>query len=451
MLLFLLTASIVKAATTLVSNPAELTVAIKNAKPGDMILLAKGEWKNANLLFEANGIAGKSITISVEEKGATQLTGNSSLKFAGNYLVADGLFFTNGYAETGAVVEFRKNDKTLANNCRLTNCVFENYSKPDRFATDSWLILWGKNNRIDHCTIGDKLNAGTTLIVNLDDERSQQNFHSIDSNYFHLHSPLGSNGGETIRVGVSRYSLTSSNTIITHNYFEKCSGEVEIISVKSADNKVMQNTFFECEGGLVLRHGARNLVDGNLFICNNKQYTGGIRVINPGHTITNNLVLNSAGVRFRSALGVLNGVPNSQLNRYYQVKDANINHNSFINCAAIVFGAGKDNERTSSPQNVTFANNFISPSQKVLYEDLNKDGGIIFKNNFSERPLSAMPKGFTPVKTKMIDWHGLHFEYPTEPVAGADLRKVGFVEKNAVGAEWYHPTDNVEHPGKEIK
>jgi poly(beta-D-mannuronate) lyase len=146
------------------------------------------------------------------------LTGNSSLRLAGDYLVVSGLYFTDGYTATGSVIEFRKNEQLLANHCRVTNCVIENYSKPGRFDNDSWIVFWGKQNRMDHCTIGDKLNSGTTLIVELNDERSQQNYHSIDSNHFYRRSVLGSNGGELIRVGVSRYSLRlltrSLNTII---------------------------------------------------------------------------------------------------------------------------------------------------------------------------------------------------------------------------------------------
>ena len=438
------------ASNTLVHTQAELNDAIKKSMPRDKIILSKGEWKNTSILFEANGTAGKPITITAEEAGKTMLTGNSSLRFAGDYLVVSGLRFTDGYTTTGAIIEYRKSEQLIANHCRVTNCVIENYSKPERFSTDSWIVFWGKQNRMDHCTIGDKLNAGTTLIVELNDERSQQNYHSIDSNHFYHHSVLGSNGGEEIRIGVSRYSLTPSYTIIEHNYFERVSGEVEIISVKSCYNKVSQNTFFECEGGLVLRHGNHNLIEGNLFICNNKPFTGGIRVINPDHIITNNLILNSAGVRFRSALGVLNGVPNSQINRYYQVVNTTINHNSFINCTAIVFGAGKDNERTAAPENVVFSDNFISANSNVLYEDLNNDGGMVIKNNVAKTPVSNLQKGFVKVETKNIQWHGLSFDYPVNSNAGADLAKVGFVERDKVGASYFVATEAAEPTGRTI-
>jgi len=448
-LLFILVMSIAEAMATLVYNQAELTAAIKNSKPGDIITMARGDWKNLNLVFEANGTKESPIVINAEEVGKTRLIGSSSIKFAGNYLVIDGLYITDGYAENAAI-EFRKNDKVLANNCRLTNCAINNYSKPERFENnDSWIILWGKNNRIDHCTIGDKLNGGTTLIVNLNDERSQQNYHSIDSNHFFIHSPLGSNGGETIRVGVSRYSLTASNTIIAHNYFEKCSGEVEIISIKSCYNTVAQNTFFECEGGLVLRHGNHNLVEGNLFIGNNKPHTGGVRVINPNQTVSNNLLLNCIGTRFRSSLGVMNGVPNSQLNRYYQVTDSKIDHNSFINCGGIEFGAGKDNERTAAPKNVLFERNFVITKGSQLYADLNNDGGVILKLNTTNHATTV--KGFVATKTKTIQWHGLSFEAPADNASGADLAKVGFVEKDKVGAAWFKPVSTENLVGKRIE
>lgn len=450
LVLMLLNARMLYASETLVHTQSELNDAIGKAAPGDRILLSKGEWKNTAILFQANGQAGKPIIISAEEAGKTLLTGNSFLRLAGDYLVVSGLHFTDGYTLATPVIEFRKSEQLLANNCRVTNCVIDNYSKPERFATDSWIVFWGKQNRMDHCTIGDKLNAGTTLIVELNDERSQQNYHSIDSNHFYKRSILGSNGGEEIRIGVSRYSLTSSNTIIEHNYFERVSGEVEIISVKSCFNKVSQNTFFECEGGLVLRHGNHNLIEGNLFICNNKPFTGGIRVINPDHIVTNNLVLSSAGVRFRSALGVLNGVPNSQINRYYQVVNTSINHNSFINCAAIVFGAGKDNERTAAPKNVTFSDNFVSGNTNYLFEDLNKDGGMILRNNAARIHTEKLPAGFVKVPTEIITWHGLRFEYPVNSTAGADLTKVGFVETGKVGATYFIAADAPEPKGKTI-
>ncbi|MCS3801234.1 chondroitinase-B domain-containing protein [Niastella sp. OAS944] len=427
-----------QAASILVSNPQQLNNALTNAQPGDTILLDKGNWKDVALTIETNGTKEKPVVIAAATPGAVQFTGNSFIKFGSDYVVVSGIHFVDGFAEKGAVIEFRKNNDKLANHCRLTNCVIDSYNKPGRFDNENWIILWGQYNRIDHCTIGNKLTGGTTIIVELNDERSQQNHHEIDSNYFNGRLPLGSNGGETIRVGVSRYALTSSRTNIHHNYFERCSGEVEIISIKSGDNQINCNTFLECEGGLVLRHGERNTVSNNVFFGRNKPYTGGVRVINPGHTVSNNFFVDLAGERFHSAFSVLNGVPNSLPNRYVQVKDVQIHHNTFINCKSIVFGAGKDPERTAAPQNVVFRNNFIASKGKRLYEDANNDGGILFSGNTYVAPgVTTIVKGFTAGK-------GLDTLINIYPMIkhdkGIDIEQLPVMNAKETGAAWYTPS-----------
>jgi poly(beta-D-mannuronate) lyase len=441
-LLFFFFIQCLEAKTTLVHNQQQLTEALSKAEPGDTVLLSKGDWKDVKLVIKGNGTISKPIVVKAESEGKTFIKGSSNLKIGGSFMVVDGLYFTEGSSPANNIIEFRINNDLLANNCRLTNCVISNFSKPERFNTDSWIVLWGKNNRIDHCTIGDKLNGGTTLIVNLDDERSQDNHHSIDSNFFNGRSRLGSNGGEMIRVGVSRYSLTSSKTNIHHNFFYQCNGEVEVISVKSGENNISRNVFYECEGGLVLRHGPNNIVEGNIFIGNNKPYTGGVRIINPGHKVYNNLFIDLQGERFRSALGVLNGVPNSALNRYFQVKDADIHHNTFINSKSIIFGAGKDAERTLAPENVSFHHNYIQATTKKLYEDANKNGGIHFSDNLYSG--TATPQaGFkhaTPAQYFDKVFRGVNIHIPKTSV-GANLQSLDWIDEQQAGASWLVTTN----------
>ena len=57
-----------------------------------------------------------------------------------------------------------------------------------------------------------------------------------------------------------------------------------------------------------MRHGENTLVDGNIFIGNNKPSTGGIRVINGKQTVTNNYGIGLTGYRFRGAFVIMNGV-----------------------------------------------------------------------------------------------------------------------------------------------
>lgn len=421
-----------------VHNPEELRKTVLKAKPGDTIVLKNGAWKDAALILNGKGTAKNPIVIRPETPGEVVLTGNSYLQLAGEYLQVMNLHFKDGFTPNRAVISFKTDHKNLANHCRVTGLVIENYSQPQRLKGDTWVILYGKHNRIDHATFVDKLNSGPVIIVELDDERSQANYHRIDSNYFKGRKRFGSNGAETIRVGVSRYSLTPSRTSINHNYFERCNGEVEIISIKSGENKVSYNTFYESEGGLVLRHGSNNLVEGNFFNGNNKLFTGGVRIINPGHKVLNNVFYQLKGTQFRAPLSIMNGVPNSLINRYYQVKDVIVEKNTFIDCTNLLFGAGKDAERTLSPQNVVFKNNLFFSKDSTIYENLNDDNGLKFVDNaLSAENIGDLPAGFKKTKVKHLRLKG--FELPYDSGYGADLKQISFIEAKNTGASWFHP------------
>jgi poly(beta-D-mannuronate) lyase len=354
---------------------------LSTAKPGDTIVVANGTYKDVEISFLAKGDATKPIVIKAQTPGSVVISGQSSLRLAGVGLEVNGFYFTNGYASKGAVIEYRSGNE-VANHCRITNCAIDNFNPPSRETESSWVLMYGRNNRFDHNNIQGKLNAGVTMAVILDEERNIENNHSIDYNYFGERPNLGSNGGETIRVGTSQSSLLSSRTKIENNLFEHCDGEVEVVSIKSCDNTIRNNIFYESAGVLALRHGHRNIVDGNAFIGNDKPFTGGVRVINEGHKITNNYFYKLAGDRFFAALAIMNAVPNSLPNRYHQVKDVVIENNAWIECDNIQFCVGADNERTLPPANVRLVNNlFYNKSQNNVFTVYDDISGFSFVNN----------------------------------------------------------------------
>ena len=368
-----------------VSNVEEFHKVVKKLAPGDTITLANGRWMDADLVFEGQGETNNPIVMQAETPGKVTLEGKSRLRLGGEHLVVSGLTFVNGYTPGDAVIEFRIDSKRLANYSRVTNCVIDNYNQPDRFKEDNWVLLYGKYNRFDHNYLARKKNSGVTVVVKLNDPRNQENYHRIDHNFFGYRPRLGSNGGETLRIGVSTYSLKSSFTTVEENYFYRCNGETEVASIKSSDNYIRRNTFYECEGSMVMRHGDRNVVEDNFFIGNNRPETGGIRVINNGHKIYNNYLQGLKGERFRAALAVMNGVPNSLLNRYHKAKDCLIVHNTFIDCENIEFGVGSDFERTDVPENITVANNiFANRNSDQVFRALDDIGGFHFSGNLAD-------------------------------------------------------------------
>ena len=236
----------------IVSSAADISQAMTGAQPGDTLTMTNGYWTNQNIVFQGNGALNDSILLRADSSGKVILNGGSTLRIAGSYLKVDGLYFKSGRSYSGAVIEFRNGSGSLASHCRLTNTAIQDYNPASNSTDYKWVSMYGDSNRIDHCYFKGKSHSGTTLVVWLN---GNSNYHRIDHNYFAYRPELGVNGGETIRIGTSDWSLTDSYTLVEYNYFEHCNGEIEIISNKSGHNTFRYNTFFECEGSLTLRHG----------------------------------------------------------------------------------------------------------------------------------------------------------------------------------------------------
>ena len=385
------------------------------AKAGDTVVIKSGNYPNCNLIISAKGTARQPVVFMAQVLGGVHFTGNSYLHITGTYITVSGIVFKNGFAGKNHVWQF-SHGKEVANNSRITASSIQSYNNPLRLDENHWLTLSGKNNRVDHCNFTDKTNLGVLVAVLLDDDRSRINNHSIDSNYFGIRKPLGSNAGEMIRVGVSQHCTFYSNTVIKNNFFEYCDGETEIVSIKSCGNKVVGNVFKECQGAVVLRHGNDNTVEGNLFYGNDKEGTGGVRVINEGNWIVNNFMSHCKGQGFRSPLAIMAGVFNSPANRYLPVRDAVIANNTFLNCTPFSISEGKDTERSVDPKNVLLLNNlfYANTPGPLCYTVSTIDSVFAAGNVFSASLTNPGVQGFTAGAISMQKWDSKGF-----PVIGA--------------------------------
>ncbi|KPM30545.1 Alginate lyase [Croceitalea dokdonensis DOKDO 023] len=378
-----------------VKDIAGLNEAIQRAKPGDDIVMANGEWNDVEIRFVGYGTEEQPISLKAETAGEVILSGKSDLKLGGDYLVVDGLKFSNGSSPSRAVIEFAMDKDTVANHSKVTNCVIVDYNKAQRNETDVWVQLKGRYNELDHCYIAGKSNRGPTVRVDLEGNRSIKNYHKITNNYFGPRPPKGGPSAETIQIGNSYTSMAPSYTLVENNFFDRCNGEVEIISSKTNFNEFRNNVFYKSEGSLVTRHGNYCTIDGNYFIGDeNSEQIGGIRLIGTGHWVTNNYFYNLKGKVFRSPLAVMNGIHKSPLNRYIQVTDVVVAHNSWINCIEpLQFGVGSNTDqrdvlpaseiRSERPIRTIVANNLIYSENRdkqpvVAHDSLD---GIHFKSN----------------------------------------------------------------------
>lgn len=404
------------ATTWKVHTPQQLLQADKEARPGDLILLQAGEWKNAAIQLTAKGSEQAPIIYKVSEPGKVRFTGQSSLAIGGEWLIIDGWYFTNGHAGNSSVISFRSTSTQLANHCRVTQCVIDSYTTTKRLIENYWVEFQGRYNRLDHCTFLNKQNMGVLVAVMLENEKSRNNFHSIDHNNFGFRIPLAANTGEIIRVGLAEQCEFASNTQITNNTFTNCDGEAEIISIKSGANIIQGNLFTACQGAVVLRHGNNNKVIENVFLGNDKESTGGVRIINEGNWILNNYFYKCRGEGFRAPLCIMNGVPNSPALRYLPVTNALVANNTFIDCAPMSFGEGSDKERSQAPSNVLVLNNlFANTRDSALYRAYDKIDGFIFAGNVTNQVNSQqLSKGFTATSFRFVSADSISF--PSHPI-----------------------------------
>ncbi len=380
---------------TLVSNVDELKEAISNATPGTEIVMKNGQWNDVQIKFIGKGVDGNPIVLRAEKPGEVIITGKSDLKLGGEYLVVDGLYFKDGASPSDAVIQFSIDSDQLANHCRVTNTVIEDFNKAQRNMQDFWVLFKGRYNQLDHCYLAGKSNRGPTIRLNLAGNESIKNYHKINNNHFGPRPPKGGPSAETIQMGTSNTSMVPSHTQVFDNLFDRCNGEVEVISSKSNFNEFRNNVFYKSEGSLVTRHGNYCTIDGNYFIGDeNSPHVGGVRLIGTGHWVTNNYFYNLRGEIFRGPLSIMNGIKRPAINRYIQVTDVVVAYNTWVDCKSPwQFGVGSNIDqkdvlpaseiRSETPIRTIVANNIIYNSKGddmpiVRYDSID---GIQFKNN----------------------------------------------------------------------
>jgi poly(beta-D-mannuronate) lyase len=349
--------------------------------------MADGQWKDQQVFFKAQGTAKKPITLRTETPGKVILTGKSTITVSGEYLVLSGVLLKNGGGDSNGIM-------LSGNHCRVTECAVVG-------GTYKFFIhLAGFENRMDHCYVAEKTSESPTVQVEVE---SRPNHHRIDHNYFGHRPPLGRNGGETMRVGYSWQSMSNSATVVEENLFERCDGEIEIISSKSCENIYRNNTFLDCAGMLTLRHGNRCVVENNFFLGHHKRGSGGIRVIGEDHTILNNYI---DGV-MQGGIWITAGIVNSPLKGYFQAKNALIAYNTFVDCRGpcLELNAGfGSSQRTLRPQNVTIAKNLFSVPEKgelihgTQGEGFKWEGNVASANDIGASTITSAIQKQTDVK-----------------------------------------------------
>lgn len=296
----------------LVTSIRALKEALARATPGETIVLKNGLY-NESFSLAASGKENRPIVVRAETIGGVEL--QQKVNISGEYLSFVGFHLTG---KGGIEV---KNGL----GCRISRCHMEN------IRAGKWLTVDVNSRKIeiDHNLIEKKeinkdlQKSAQTMQIRL---RNKGESHRIHHNHFRDICKGGAgNGFETLQL------ITDGNpkdpdgqetgNVIEYNLFERCDGEAEIISVKSNGNILRRNAFVNCQGSLVLRHGHRNIVNGNYFAGG----SGGVRMQGRDQVVVNNVFTDLSG----HGLAMMNGIGDGF---YVRVERALVAHNTFVNC-----------------------------------------------------------------------------------------------------------------------
>tara|TARA_A100001037_G_scaffold59154_1_gene51326 strand:+ start:344 stop:1912 length:1569 start_codon:yes stop_codon:yes gene_type:complete len=373
-----------------VSTIEELMAAVSDARAGDLIAVADGDYDNPDVIRidEKAGTAQAPIVIRSLNRGRARIVARGGFRLTDfAYVAIEGFSFvhnddgmvcriddSNHYRLTRNHISVRETAPTEQDNRRL-----------------HWVGIGGNDshhNRIDHNLFEKKRNSGV-MIYTGGSSRETGNmatrYDRIDHNHFRDFYPARTNGHETIRLGTSTYSHSSVYTIVEHNLFERCDGEAEIISVKTSDNTIRNNTFRNSRGMLTLRNCHTCLVENNYFLNDGSQpRSEGIRFYGQGHVIINNYLqgLGGSAIHIRTGDIERRTEPRWRYEErdgdrrnwgaYQRPDDALIAFNTIVNCA-VAFRLGESDERAEKyplpARNITIANNLITSDREAINQD----------------------------------------------------------------------------------
>ena len=271
---------------TQVTTPVQLTAALKSSTRGQRIVLRDGNWNDVDLQIDKGGTATLPLTIAAQTSGKVHFQGKSRLKFNAPYVIVEGISFDHGGVTNGTVISF------TSDHCTLRNSAVVDYN-PQKFDDAAyWVMFEGSENTVSNCLFEGKNNMHPLVGNALDGAFRNSVRKSIFRNIPYV---ANANGREIMRIwGFGKdgtASIDGAFFTVEENLFDHADGEgQEIISLKSNHNVVRNNLIVASRGGITLRQGNSNVVDGNVILGKGIDRAYGVRITGRDQIVTNNYV-----------------------------------------------------------------------------------------------------------------------------------------------------------------
>jgi hypothetical protein len=392
------------AAQVRVTSLAALQSALDKANPGDTIVLADGSYSaGSTLSIKRSGTSSAPVTVAAEHTGKATITGSKTFAFASGVsnVVLRGFKFRGGASLS--VPAGASHNRLTRNDFQLTG-------------DGNWVTVSGDDTVVDRNVFQNRTSQGVFLQILGPSGAMAKRVH-VHHNYFFNHQFAGSNGGESIRLGLSDRQSYSANALIENNLFEKADGDSEAISVKSSDNVVRYNTIRDSKGYIVLRHGNRSVVEGNLL------FGSGIRFHGNDHRIVNNYVANSGdrAIVFGSGDEADSG-PSSKL--HDRPDRVTVAYNTVLGSNSVIDGDGGD----FKPKDCVVADNIVRGTSGTLVT-LPSGSTVKYEGNITFGGSAGIPS--RSVDPKLVkDAAGLYRLSPGSPAIDAGVGSYPFAAKD---------------------
>ncbi|MEM0896453.1 MAG: chondroitinase-B domain-containing protein, partial [Verrucomicrobiota bacterium] len=332
------------AATYNVNSIPELQSAIDSAAPGDRIILANGVYTNSGYIsVGCAGSATNPITIEAEGVGGAEIIRTHGFRITSTaaYVTVKGFKFTHtsgrNLIASGAVF------------CGFTHNIF------DCTGSGDYLVVSADDSEIGYNEFRNRSEGGQMITVNAVASGQIARRTWIHHNYFHDYPYTGWNGSETIKLGLGNLSPSVGNAVIEYNLFDRCDGEIEMLSNKSSGNTYRYNTLRDAtHATLTLRGGDDCVVYGNFFLN-----VRGMRVFGERHQIFSNYFNNRSWLEMEDAANL------------------DVVYNTFVNCEHYRMDAGR------TCDNVNFSNNILQGFDKLANANPANYTNGVWSNNIA--------------------------------------------------------------------
>lgn len=257
-----------------VDSKGAFKAAVREAGPGDEIVVKDGTYSDwGSIILQSSGTAEAPLILRAETPLGVTFTGDSTFYLKGNHLEVSGF-----------VIKDTKSWGMVGNpgrhHVRITGNRFESVGVGDE---EEVLRIFADTHdfEIDNNEFTNVQHQG----INLYGDTTEPQHHKVHHNWFHDVPKLRGNGHEAITsIGGQKYvDEANVENVIAHNFFERWSGESELISMKTSGYLVRDNVVVDSDSALTIRNAKRVVMADNILVDSR-----GIGVNGSGHEITGN-------------------------------------------------------------------------------------------------------------------------------------------------------------------